>query len=77
MPDLIHGNRELIRAINRSSVLNTIRIHGPISRIEITKYTSLSAATITGITAELIDEDLVFEKETGDSSGGRRPILWR
>jgi N-acetylglucosamine repressor len=75
MPDLIHGNRELIRAINRSSVLNTIRIHGPISRKEITKYTSLSAATITGITAELIDEDLVFEKETGDSSGGRRPIL--
>jgi len=75
MPDLIHGNRELIRAINRSSVLNTIRTMGPISRKEITKHTSLSAATITGITAELIEDGLVFEKETGDSSGGRRPIL--
>jgi N-acetylglucosamine repressor len=75
MPDPIHGNRELIRAINRSSVLNTIRTMGPISRKEITKHTSLSAATITGITAVLIDEGLVFEKETGDSSGGRRPIL--
>ena len=75
MPDLIHGNRELIRAINRSSVLNTIRTLGPISRKEITKHTGLSAATITGITAELIEDDLVFEKETGDSSGGRRPIL--
>lgn len=75
MPDPIHGNRELIRAINRSSVLNTIRTLGPISRKEIAKHTSLSAATITGITAELIDEDLVFEKAIGDSSGGRRPIL--
>ena len=75
MPDLIHGNRELIRAINRSSVLNTIRTLGPISRKDIAKHTGLSAATITGITAELIEDDLVFEKETGDSSGGRRPIL--
>ncbi len=75
MPDPLHGNRELIRAINRSSVLNTIRTLGPISRKEIALQTGLSAATVTGITAELIDENLVFEKEIGDSSGGRRPIL--
>jgi len=75
MPDPLHGNRELIRAINRSSVLNSIRTLGPISRKEIALQTGLSAATVTGITAELIDENLVFEKEIGDSSGGRRPIL--
>jgi glucokinase-like ROK family protein len=30
---------------------------------------------VSGIAAELIQENLVFEKETGDSSGGRRPIM--
>jgi predicted NBD/HSP70 family sugar kinase len=75
MPDPLLGNRDLIRAINRSSVLNAIRTLGPISRKDITQHTGLSAATITGITAELIEQDLVFEKEIGDSSGGRRPIM--
>ncbi len=69
------GNRELIRAINRSTVLNTIKTNGSISRVEIARQTGLSAATVTGITAELIANELIFEKEEGDSSGGRRPIL--
>lgn len=69
------GNRDLIRAINRSAVLNTIKTQGPISRVDIARISRLSAATISGITAELIDDDLIFEKETGDSRGGRRPIL--
>lgn len=69
------GNRDLIRAINRSTVLNTIKTQGSISRAEIARLTGLSAATITGITADLIREGLVFEKAEGDSSGGRRPIL--
>jgi predicted NBD/HSP70 family sugar kinase len=69
------GNRDLIRAINRSAILNTIRTHGPISRAETARFTNLSAATVSGITAELIHDGLIFEKETGDSRGGRRPIL--
>jgi N-acetylglucosamine repressor len=69
------GNRKLIRAINRSAVLVTIKTEGPISRTEISQRTGLSAATVSGITADLISSGLVFEKEEGDSSGGRRPIL--
>jgi predicted NBD/HSP70 family sugar kinase len=49
--------------------------YGPISRTDVAERTGLSAATITGIVAELIESDIVFEKEAGDSSGGRRPIL--
>ncbi len=69
------GNRDLIRAINRSTVLNTIKTQGSISRAEIARLTGLSAATVTGITAKLIHEGLIFEKAEGDSSGGRKPIL--
>ena len=69
------GNRELIRAINRSTILNSIKTHGAIPRAEIARITGLSPATVTGITAELIQDNLVFEKESGDSSGGRPPIM--
>jgi len=69
------GNRDLIRAINRSHVLNAIKTHGSIGRAEIARRTGLSPATVTAITANLIAQDLVLEKEAGDSSGGRPPIL--
>ena len=69
------GNRELIRAINRSTILNSIKTHGAIPRAEIARLTGLSPATVTSITAELIQDNLVFEKESGDSSGGRPPIM--
>jgi glucokinase-like ROK family protein len=75
MTDSPLGNRDLIRAINRSSILNIIKMHGVIPRAEIARITGLSPATVTGIAAELIEEDLIFEKEQGDSSGGRRPIM--
>lgn len=75
MPIPHRANRDLIRAINRSTVLNTVKNHGPVSRTSIARRTGLSAATITTISAQLIQDGLVFEKETGDSSGGRRPIL--
>lgn len=69
------GNREFSRALNRSTVLNMIKTHGPIDRAELARRTGLSAATVTGITAELIGDNLVFEKAPGNSRGGRRPIL--
>lgn len=64
-----------MRAMNRSIVLNVIKTFGPIARADVARRTGLSPATITGITADLIEEELVFEKATGDSSGGRPGIL--
>jgi N-acetylglucosamine repressor len=75
MPRQPIGNRTLIRAINRSLVLNTIKSGGPISRTQVARRTGLSPATVSGITAELMADGLIFEKAPGDSRGGRRPIL--
>ncbi len=73
--NLLTANRELVRAINRSYILNTIKTYGPIGRADIARQTGLSPATVTAISAKLIAQNLVLEKEAGDSSGGRRPIL--
>lgn len=64
-----------MRAINRFKILHTIRDHKLISRVDITKATGLSQATVTGITASLIEEGLLLEKRPGESEGGRPPIL--
>lgn len=69
------ADRNLIRAINRFKVLHSIRDHRLISRVAISRDTGLSQASVTGITAELIKEGLLFEKEAGESIGGRRPIM--
>lgn len=71
------GNRDLMRAMNRSHVLNIIVSNGAIARADVARQSGLSPATVTGITAELIAEGLIVEKENGDSSGGRPPILLR
>ena len=64
-----------MRAINRSVILNSIKTNGPIGRADVARATELSPATVTAITAELIEEGFVYEKAAGDSSGGRPPIL--
>jgi glucokinase-like ROK family protein len=69
------ADRQLIRAINRSTVLNIVKEEGPIPRTEIGRLSGLSAATVSEITADLIAEGLIYEKEAGDSTGGRPPIL--
>lgn len=69
------GNKDLIRAINRSLVLNSIKANGPIGRADVARQTKLSPATVTAISAGLIEENLIMELSIGESSGGRPPIL--
>jgi transcriptional regulator of PTS gene len=67
--------RNLMRAMNRASILETIRNSGMTPRKDIAKTTGLSQALVTGLTADLINEGLIIEKKSGPSGGGRRPIL--
>lgn len=69
------GSRDLIREMNRSLILNLVRSHGPISRTDVARLASLSPATVSEITALLLDQDLIREVGSGESTGGRRPIL--
>lgn len=69
------GDRGLIRDLNTSIVLNTIRQFQPIARSEIAARTGLSPATVTGITARLLAEGWILEAGPGVANGGRRPVL--
>lgn len=57
---------ELMRAINRFLVLDTIRRHGAIARVEISGRTDLSATTVSAITASLLDDGLITVRHEGD-----------
>lgn len=69
------GNRDLIRQINRSIILNLIRSRGPLSRTDIARISGLSLATVSGITGDLLESDFVHETGEGESTGGRPPVL--
>src|SRR5918992_1694105 len=63
-----------IRDINRQIVLNYVRERGPISRAEIAYETALQRSTVSLIVEELRVDGLI-EELSGESTGGRPPIL--
>ncbi|HZG15256.1 MAG TPA: ROK family transcriptional regulator [Candidatus Bathyarchaeia archaeon] len=71
------GSFHRMKSLNKSTILNVIRLQGPISRAEIAKLTKLTPPTVTNIVGELLESGLVVESELGESSGGRKPIMLR
>lgn len=49
--------------------------HEPISRADIAQITGLNKATVSSLINELLEEELVYESGSGESSGGRRPVI--
>ncbi len=74
---MITGSQEYIRDMNRRLVLETIIHQNPISRANLSKQLHLTKATISAIVQELIDQELVEEIGSADTSKGRKPILLR
>ncbi|PWK06591.1 ROK family transcriptional regulator [Tumebacillus permanentifrigoris] len=69
------GSFQWMKNLNKSTILNLIRLHGPISRAEIAKLTKLTPPTVTNIVGELMENRLVLESALGESTGGRKPIM--
>lgn len=56
---------------SKLSILQTLRVHGSMSRIELTRVTGLSRATISISIAELIENNLVYETDNRQLTKGR------
>ena len=68
------ADQDKVRIINRSIILNTLRLNAPISRAELASLTGLNRSTVSNIISALIDEGLVLETEQQNSKGGRPAI---
>ncbi|MGY5451622.1 ROK family protein [Agarivorans sp. MS3-6] len=63
---------ELIRTANRRDIIQSLRIHGELARVELGGYTQLSPATVTSITSELVQQGIIFEQNVVLEPGGVR-----
>jgi predicted NBD/HSP70 family sugar kinase len=54
-------NSKHTKAFNHRIVMETIRLHSPLSRADIARRTALTPQTVSNIVSTLIDEDLVRE----------------
>lgn len=64
-----------IRSLNKLTILNTIIEYKNVSRADIANITGLNKATVSTIVKELIEHKLIEEGITGESTGGRKPII--
>jgi N-acetylglucosamine repressor len=71
----IRGNRDLIKDMNRSLLLNIIRQQRQISRKQLTDISGLSVGSVSGIVTELLATDWIQEIGEGDYTGGRRQTI--
>lgn len=63
------------RAATRSAVLDLVRSHGTLSRVELAERTGLTPATITHVVRELVADGLVHEVGRQRSGGSPRRLL--
>lgn len=61
---------------HKKQILRAIYFNGPLSNSELSKNINLSTPKINSLLVELIKEGLVEELGRGDSSGGRRPVIY-
>lgn len=71
----ITGDLNLVKKINKSIVLELLQKQSPISRASLAKQTGLTKATVSTLVAELMEDNLLYEIGTGESSGGRKPVM--
>ncbi|MDQ0257237.1 glucokinase-like ROK family protein [Evansella vedderi] len=70
------GSFEGMKSLNKSAILNLIRLKGPISRAEIAKITKLTPPTVGSIVGELLENNMLVEEAgQGKAQGGRKPIM--
>jgi predicted NBD/HSP70 family sugar kinase len=70
-------DKHTIRKTNQSMILENIICNQPISRATLSKETNLNKATVSQITKELLEADLILEIGEGNSTsvGGRKPTM--
>ena len=69
------AQHDLMKNTNALSILSYIRSYGASTRRKIQFATELSWATVSNITAELLDRHVLTEYEQSEKSTGRTPTI--
>jgi glucokinase-like ROK family protein len=69
------GDQTLVREINLSIILNSLRESAPLSRAQLATRTGLNKTTVSSLVRELIERQFVREIGCGQSSGGRPAMM--
>jgi predicted NBD/HSP70 family sugar kinase len=68
-------NLQYAKSYNIRIVLESIRLYGPVSRIDLARRTNLTAQTVTNITRELLKAGLIQEAQRSQEGRGAPSIL--
>ncbi len=68
------ANIELVKQVNAAAIYRIIDLQGPISRVKVAEISQLAPASVTKITRQLLEHDLIREEALQESTGGRRAI---
>lgn len=69
------GNNKFLKEYNEAGILDLIRTGKALSRADLSKATGLSPTATGIIVSALIEKGYIRERGTGESTGGRRPVL--
>lgn len=67
------ARRGASRQVNRQIVLNLVREHQPISRVDLARRLGIGRGQVTTLVGELLSDGVVAEGAKGPATGGRRP----
>lgn len=69
------GNSKFLKAYNETGILDVIRMKQAVSRADLSKETGLSPTATGAIVSALMEKGYIHETGTGESRGGRKPVL--
>lgn len=70
------ANLQLVKETNLALIFNLISSHQSISRAELANITKLSPTTVSSLTQELLDNNMIIQTGEGTSeTSGRKPIM--
>ncbi|AFZ66788.1 ROK family transcriptional regulator [Deinococcus peraridilitoris] len=73
MPVPIAGDQGFLKLLNRTAIVNVVRAHPGIARVEIAARTGLTKMTVGGLVGDLVQEGWLREGETHARQGAGRP----
>jgi N-acetylglucosamine repressor len=63
-----------VRDVNRSIILNLVRLHQPISRVDLSNRTGIFRSSVSAIVDDLVRDQLLIEERAVPKGRGRVPV---